>query len=322
MTEDTVAKGRFRTHSTEKLPHHSKYDSRPQSLDPAYNAQHFRVEGRSMTSAIYKMSQVDHERRRLALQASVLNPLTDSFLRRAGISGGMRVLEVGCGIGEVALITARLVGAHGRLHCIDTDPHGLELAEQRVRNAGHDHVTFEHTDIATHTPVRAYDAVIGRHVLIKVPDALAVLRRAVSMVHVGGLIAFQEYDLSYYPRGYPEMPLMFSIQEMIVEYYRRAVPRPNIGSQLFWLMQEAGLPSPECRMECVMDGGPHSPVYEWLTETLRSLLPQMEALGMTPGGVVSETLAQRLREEAMEKRGMVIISPMIGAFSRKPFAKA
>src|SRR5215469_9609915 len=28
----------------------------------------------------------------------------------------------------------------------------------------------------------------------------------------------------------------------------RAVPRPNIGSQLFWLMQEAGLPPPECRL--------------------------------------------------------------------------
>jgi ubiquinone/menaquinone biosynthesis C-methylase UbiE len=268
-------------------------------------------------------NRTDHERRRLALQASVLNPLTDSFLRRAGVAGGMRVLEVGCGIGEVSLISARLVGPHGRLHCIDTNAHALETAEARVRSAGHDQVTFEQTDIASHTPVRAYDAVIGRHVLIHTPDAPGVLRKAVSMVHVGGLIAFQEYDLSYFPRGYPELPLMNSVLELIVEFYRRAVSRPNIGSQLFWLMQEAGLPSPECRMECVMDGGPHSPVYEWLTETLRSLLPQMEALGMTTMTTgVSDTLPQRLRDEAMEQRGAVIIPPMIGAFARKPFAKA
>jgi ubiquinone/menaquinone biosynthesis C-methylase UbiE len=268
-------------------------------------------------------NRTDHERRRLALQASVLNPLTDSFLRRAGVAGGMRVLEVGCGIGEVSLISARLVGPHGRLHCIDTNAHALKTAEARVRSAGHDQVTFEQTDIASHTPVRAYDAVIGRHVLIHTPDAPAVLRKAVSMVHVGGLIAFQEYDLSYFPRGYPELPLMNSVLELIVEFYRRAVSRPNIGSQLFWLMQEAGLPSPECRMECVMDGGPHSPVYEWLTETLRSLLPQMEALGMTTMTTgVSDTLPQRLRDEAMEQRGAVIIPPMIGAFARKPFAKA
>ena len=266
--------------------------------------------------------KTDHERRRLALQASVLNPLTDSFLRRAGVAGGMRVLEVGCGIGEVSLITARLLGPHGRLHCIDTDARALEIAEGRIRSAGHDHVSFEQEDIVLHTPVRAYDAVIGRHVLIHVPDALDVLRKAVQMVHVGGLIAFQEYDLSFYPRGYPEMPLMLSVQDLIVEYYRRAAKLPNIGSRLFWLMQEAGLPSPECRMECLMDGGPNSTVYEWLTETLRSLLPQMEALGMTPGSMVSETLPQRLREEALETRGVVVISPMVGAFARKPFAKA
>jgi ubiquinone/menaquinone biosynthesis C-methylase UbiE len=276
----------------------------------------------SSTDTAHAKSRTDHERRRLALQASVLNPLTDNFLRRAGVAGGMRVLEVGCGIGEVSLISARLVGPHGRLHCIDTNAHALETAESRVRSAGHDQVTFEQTDIASHTPVRAYDAVIGRHVLIHTPDALAVLRKSVSMVHVGGLIAFQEYDLSFSPRGYPDLPLMFSVQELISEFYRRAVPRPNMGSQLFWLMQEAGLPSPECRMECVMDGGPNSPVYEWLTETLRSLLPQMDALGMTTGSTgVSETLPERLREEAMEKRGVVIIAPMIGAFARKPFNK-
>lgn len=275
-----------------------------------------------MTSpnAVFQMNAVDHERRRLALQASVLNPLTDSFLRHAGVSSGMRVLEVGCGIGEVSLITARAVGPHGRLHCVDMDATALEIAERRVRSAGHDHVSFEHTDFASHTPVRAYDAVIGRHVLIQVPDALKLLRHAVSMVHVGGLVAFQEYDLSFFPHGYPELPLMNSVLELIVEYYGRAVPRPNIGSQLFWLMQEAGLPSPECRAECVMDGGPNSPLYEWLTETVRSLLPQMEILGITTG-MVSDSLAQRLREEAIERRGVAMLPPMIGAFARKQVAK-
>jgi len=50
----------------------------------------------------YVMGHSDRERRRLALQAAVLNPLTDSFLRRAGISAGMRILDLGCGIGEVS----------------------------------------------------------------------------------------------------------------------------------------------------------------------------------------------------------------------------
>src|SRR5262249_56994192 len=103
-----------------------------------------------------------------------------------------------------------------------------------------------------------------------------------------------------------ELPLMFWVEEMLVEFFRRAVPRPNIGTQLFWLMQEAGLPPPECRLECVMDGGPYSAVYEWLAETVRSLLPRMEALGITNAGAADcDTFAHRLLEEAMPQRDLV-----------------
>src|SRR5215469_360645 len=273
----------------------------------------------SSPESAYVLGHTDQERRRLALQASLINPLTDAFLRRAGISAGMYVLELGCGIGEVSLIAARLVGAHGHVHCTDIDAAALEIACGRVRAAGHDHVTFEQVDALQHAPARPYDAVIGRHILLHTPDALAVLKKAVGMVHSSGLIAFQEHDLSYFPRGYPELPLVFSTQQLMIDFWCRAVPRPNIGSQLFWLMQEAGLPTPECRLACVMDGGPYSPVYEWLAETARSLLPRMEALGMTTAAALDcDTLSERLRQEAMEKRGVVISSPLIGAFARKP----
>ena len=86
-------------------------------------------------------------------------------------------------------------------------------------------------------------------------------------------------------------------------------------------MQEAGLPPPECRLESVMDGGPHSPVYEWLAESARSLLPRMEALGLTTAAALNcDTLAGRLRQEALERRGVFISAPIVGAFARKPFS--
>jgi ubiquinone/menaquinone biosynthesis C-methylase UbiE len=273
-----------------------------------------------MSDHKYVMGHTDHERRRLALQAAVINPLADSFFRRAGISAGMRVLELGCGIGEISLLIARLVGPHGHVHCLDIDADGIEIARSRIRSAGHDHVSFQQIDVMEFTPDRPYDAVVGRHILLHLPDAPDVVKRAVSLVHTGGLIAFQEFDLSAYPRGFPAMPLFFQTHELICEFFRRAVPRANIGVQLPLLMQDAGLHTPECRSESVMDGGPYSPVYEWVAETVRSLLPRMEALGIAKADEVNvDTLEQRLREEALATRGMAIISPMIGAFARKPF---
>lgn len=68
-----------------------------------------------------------------------------------------------------------------------------------------------------------------------------------------------------------------------------------------------------------MDGEPYGPVYEWLAESVRSLFPRIDALGITNAEAADcDTLAQRLREEALAKRGVVIAPVMMGAFARKP----
>src|SRR5262249_26883291 len=100
----------------------------------------------------YVMGHTDRERQRLSLQAAVINPLTDSFLRRAGISAGMHVLELGCGVGEVSLIVARLVGPYGSFHGLDLDPAALEIARRRVQSAEHRHVCFELVDVKDFRP--------------------------------------------------------------------------------------------------------------------------------------------------------------------------
>lgn len=71
--------------------------------------------------------------------------------------------------------------------------------------------------------------------------------------------------------------------------------------------------------ESCIDGGPHSPVYKWVAETMCSLLSRMEALGITTAMTADiDTLEERLRREALETRGFAVVGPMIGAFARKP----
>jgi len=57
------------------------------------------------------MGHEEREHRRLALQASILNPFTEHLLRRAGIAAGMHVLDIGCGVGDVSLLAARIPAA-------------------------------------------------------------------------------------------------------------------------------------------------------------------------------------------------------------------
>ena len=68
-----------------------------------------------------------------------------------------------------------------------------------------------------------------------------------------------------------------------------------------------------------MDGGADSPFYERMAESLRSILPRAEALGLLPHDEVVgiDSLAARLKDEAVSHRGCVLGPAMVGCFARK-----
>jgi ubiquinone/menaquinone biosynthesis C-methylase UbiE len=49
----------------------------------------------------YILGHSPDELRRLMLQADVLRPITERLLKEAGLKPGMRVLDLGCGAGDV-----------------------------------------------------------------------------------------------------------------------------------------------------------------------------------------------------------------------------
>jgi ubiquinone/menaquinone biosynthesis C-methylase UbiE len=121
----------------------------------------------------YVLGRSDAETRRLIVQHQLYGPFTRQFLTAAGVTAGMRVLDVGSGAGDVALLAAEL--RQGDV--MELDPDG------------------------------DFDAVVGRWVLQYTPDPAALLRRARGWLRPGGIAAFQEIDLSIPPRAYPAGPL-------------------------------------------------------------------------------------------------------------------
>src|SRR5258708_3921760 len=156
--------------------------------------------------AQYVMGHDDRERRRLALQASILNPFTEQLLRRAGISTGMHVLDLGCGIGEVSLMAARLVGRHGAVTAIDIDQAALATAADRAREQALGNLKFVQGSIDQHEPGSAFDAVIGSHVLIHLRDPLPILQKAYECLSPAAVAGFPEHDFSPRPPAFPPSP--------------------------------------------------------------------------------------------------------------------
>jgi 2-polyprenyl-3-methyl-5-hydroxy-6-metoxy-1,4-benzoquinol methylase len=269
-------------------------------------------------STAYVMGHDEREHRRLALQASILNPFTEQLLRRAGIAPGMGVLDLGCGVGEVSMIAARLVGRHGQVVGIDADESALMTAQEKAQQQGIGNIAYVHSDVHSYRPERLFDAVTGRFILVHTPNPLSVVQASFSMLNPRGVAIFQEYEYSFSHPACPELPLDSQIKSFLRDFFAK-VCHVRVGTELFHLFIEAGFSSPDCRVEYPIDGGPDSPFYEWRTESLRTILPRAKALGLAHDFLGDiDTLAQRLREEAVSGRSGVPGPVMVGGFARKP----
>ena len=268
------------------------------------------------TQPSYILGHAEDELDRLIDQARFFGDLTEQVLRLAGLEPGMRVLDVGCGTGDVSFLAARLVGPDGAVVGIDRSAEAVEVARRRAAGAGLHHVHFIAVDAAEVELEAPVDAVIGRLVLMYFPDPAAVLRRLVGWLAPGGIVAFQEMDMTS-PTSEPRCEAFETAGRRLTETFSRAGIDLRTGLKLHRIFRQAGLPAPRLIQGARVEAGPASPIYAWLEQTTRTLLPLMERTGVaTAAEVAVETLAERLREEAVARDAVLVPPPLIGAWAR------
>jgi SAM-dependent methyltransferase len=256
------------------------------------------------------------EFRRLRFRGEIFRDFTAHMLRRAGIAPGMRVLDVGCGVGDVSLLAAEMVGPKGFVLGIDRSAAALEVARQRAADDKVRHAWFCATEIDAFSPRRTFDAIIGRLVLAYLPDPSATLRRLCEHLRPGGIVAFQEMA-SPLVRSVPEGPEFRACCRWILDTFARAGFELDMGGKLFATFGAAGLPAPDMVASARVEGSPQSPVYGYLADVLRSLLPMAERHGVaTAAEVAVDSMEERLRIEAVASNACIMLPPLVGAWTR------
>ncbi len=265
----------------------------------------------------YVLGHSEGELARLEQQASFYDDGTEQVLRRAGLAAGQRVLDLGCGAGDVSLIAARIVGSTGSVLGIDRAEEALGTARRRAAAAGSDWVRFHHADVTDLALDETFDAVIGRFIMMYLPDPSALLRSLTTRLAPGGVMAFVELDVPS-THMVPELPLYRQMIDLIVRVYEAAGIEPTMGSKLFAAFRGAGL-QPKLYGTVRVEDTRHPKVPEFVVETLRSLLPMMERFGVAdPAEVDIATLGERLAAEAERQERCVIFPRLIGAWAGRP----
>jgi ubiquinone/menaquinone biosynthesis C-methylase UbiE len=266
--------------------------------------------------ADYVLGHTSVEQQRLIHQARMLAPLTERFLRDAGISSGMRVLDIGCGMGDVTMIAAQLVGSTGQVTSIDLDQASVEAAQRRAAAFGFENTSFSRADIAAYVPPNPFDAIIGRLVLQFVPDPIQIIKRLYGMLRPGGILALQEPTWKLLLAYTAHLPLRLSVTTVARDAFQAGGASTEMEQQLYQGFVAAGLHAPQLRVELPVGNSPE--FRSLLPDLLGALMPNIISKGLPIGHLGDlSTLKDRLDQELDHKNSFACYVALIGAFARR-----
>jgi len=243
--------------------------------------------------------------------------MTERLLVDAGIAAGMRVLDIGCGRGDVSLLVARLVGAQGSVLGVDRDAGALAMARDRVRDAGVGNVTFAQGDVsALGAEHGVFDAAVGRRVLMYLPDPVQALRGVVRLLRPGARVVFQEADATMVPASRVPLPLNARANRWMWQTVEREGGNIHMGFDLAPALEDAGLIVEEVRAEAIVQT-PRS--RHPVGMIVRAMMPRILAHGVaTEAEIDVDTLDKRLAEECEKANATYVGDMAFGAWARVP----
>jgi SAM-dependent methyltransferase len=274
--------------------------------------------GTSARTHEYELGHSAWELERLRRQAELVDPFTLQFYRDAGISKGMRVLDVGCGAGDTALLLAELVGDDGLVIGVDRAPAAVAAAGDRVEKLGKRNISFRLAGLDAIEQGEPFDAVVGRYVLMFNPDPSGVIRALGKLARPGGIIAFHESDFSG-RRSNPPAPMYDRCGDLIVETFKKVGTDPYMGQGLYPAFVRAGL-APLMGLRALI-GGPMADLrpVDLISGLGMTMAPVMKAHGLfSPDEIDAPSYQERMREEVRRLGSLVIGRFEIGAWSRLP----
>jgi len=117
-------------------------------------------------------------------------------LKKAGVSEGQTILDLGCGPGRFTLLAARIVGTAGKVYALDIHPIHQAIVRTKAKKGQMENISTILSDSSdTGLPDKTADVVFINDAFHEFADKKGTLREVSRVLKPSGILAIDEHEM-------------------------------------------------------------------------------------------------------------------------------
>ncbi len=257
----------------------------------------------------YILGTNDEEIDRLRLQHRVWRKHVLSAWKRAGISNGSRVLDVGAGPGHATLDLAEIVGTTGNVVAVERSRNFVRALDQAVATRRLTNVAVHQIDLMTdELPQAAWDFLWCRWVAMFVEDPVLLTKKLAAALPAGAIAIFHEYAQYDTWRFSPRLPAQEEFIRKVIGSWRSNGGDSDVALRLLPLLNENGF-AIRATTPLIFTLRPSDEMWQWPITFIRSGLARLEQLGVIDRRFRREV--ERECDEAEQNANALMLTPLV-----------
>jgi len=257
----------------------------------------------------YVLGTHDEELARLGLQHRVWRPVVLDCWRKAGITVGSRVLDIGAGPGYATVDLAEIVGPAGEVAALERSNKFVNVLREAVRARSLTNVKIHELDLMTDSfPEDEFDFSWCRWVLSFVSDPALLVQKLGNAMRKGSMSIFHEYGHYETWRFFPRLPNQERFREHVIATWRESGGEPDSAPSLPALLSANGfvIRSATPHVFCVR---PNDYMWQWPATFIATYLPRLIEMGR-----IDQKFADQVRADlagAEKNANALMITPLV-----------
>lgn len=193
-----------------------------------------------MSDDTYHLPVGERGRAQRIIHNQLRNPTTQQFLLAHGLRPGLRILELGCGIGIMSAWLAEQVGPQGNVVAIDNHSEQLQIATEIAEEYQLKNIEFKQLNsLDIRSLKQSFDLIYCRHLLVHLLQPSEQIQAVYDVLAPKGTFICESAIMGN-EQCYPESPAFTRWRELNYNIFTKLGKDPKTGQKVHTMMHDVG----------------------------------------------------------------------------------